>query len=58
MTVLSRGRRKKTHAGKAVKDVDVVAGVEVVDGALAVDLKGVLVHLDVDSAPLYTCKAA
>lgn len=38
-------------ASKAVKDVDVVAGVEVVDGALTVDLKGVLVHLDVDGAP-------
>lgn len=38
-------------AGKAVKDVNVLAGVEVVDGTLTVDLKGVLVHLDVDGAP-------
>ncbi len=38
-------------AGEAVKDVDVVARVEVVDGTLAVDLKRVLVHLDVDGAP-------
>lgn len=35
----------------AVKDIDELAGVEVVDRALAVDLKRVLVHLDVDGPP-------
>ena len=34
--------------GVSVKDVDEVARVEIVDGAFAVDLKRVLVHLDVD----------
>lgn len=35
----------------AVKDIDELAGVEVVDRTLAVDLERVLVHLDVDRAP-------
>lgn len=34
--------RIETYAGEAVKDVDVVARVEVVDGTLAVDLERVL----------------
>jgi hypothetical protein len=38
-------------AGETVEDVNVVASVEVVDGALAVDLESVLVHLNVDGAP-------
>ncbi len=38
-------------ACETVKDIDVVTGVEVVDGTLTVDLEGVLVHLDVDGAP-------
>lgn len=37
--------------GEAVKDVDVLAGVEVVDGTLSIDLEGVLVHLDIDGSP-------
>lgn len=38
-------------SGKAVEDVDVVAGIEVIDGTFAVNLECVLVHLNVDRAP-------
>ncbi|KAG5459155.1 MAG: hypothetical protein BJ554DRAFT_478 [Olpidium bornovanus] len=38
-------------AGKAVEDVETVAGVEVVDGTLAVDHEGVFVELGVHRAP-------
>lgn len=38
-------------AGVTVKDVDKLAGVEVVDRTLTVDLERVLVHLDVDGTP-------
>ena len=36
--------------GEAVKDVDVLTGVQVVDGSFTVDFKGVLVHGNVDTA--------
>lgn len=42
---------RRTDASEAIKDVDVLAGVQVVDGTLAVDLERVLVHLDVDGTP-------
>ena len=35
------GMNTRTHSRKAIEDVDVVAGVEVVDGTFAVDLKGI-----------------
>lgn len=38
-------------AGETVEDVDVLTGVEVVDGTLTVDLEGVLVEGNVDRAP-------
>jgi hypothetical protein len=40
-----------TDSGIAIEDVDIVASVEVINSTLAVDFKGVLIHLDVDGAP-------
>jgi hypothetical protein len=37
----TRQMKDGTYTGKAVKDVHVVAGVEVVDSAFAVDLKSI-----------------
>jgi hypothetical protein len=42
---------RRIPAGEAVDAVEVRPGVEVVDRALAVDLEGVVVELDVDVAP-------
>ena len=41
----------ETHASESVKDIDVVAGVEIIDGTFTVDFKGVFVHFDVYRAP-------
>jgi hypothetical protein len=40
-----------TDPGKAVKDVDEIPGVEVIDGTFTIDLKGVFVHFDIDGTP-------
>jgi hypothetical protein len=31
---MARERRGNTYAGRAIKDVDIVAGVEIIDGTL------------------------
>lgn len=45
-------------SSESIKDVDVVLGVEEVDGTLSVDLERVLVHLDVDGTPLSSSPAS
>lgn len=41
MSGYTKHREDTTRPGKAIKDIDIVACVEIIDGALTVDLKSV-----------------
>lgn len=42
---------KTTYASKSVKDINIVTRVEIINGSFTIDLKGVFVHLDIDTSP-------
>lgn len=37
----SRNNKKKTHPRKSIEDIDVITGVEIIDGTLSVDFEGI-----------------
>jgi len=49
----NRGAIFLVPAGESVDDVQLLPGVEIVDGAFAIDLKSLLVDRDVDGPPPY-----
>lgn len=42
-----KGEKQMTYPGITVKDIDIVAGVEIIDGTLTIDFEGVWTRLSI-----------